>query len=575
MDDVHREHAIAELTARITSLERRTTDDVAALRAELQAVEAAAHVPWQSETKPARPAAARPQHDLSWLVGPRGFALAGGVVTLLGLAFLFALASSRGWVGPGMRCVFGVALSLCLIGVGVAVKRRFANDVSARAAVGTGIAGLYLSLFAATSLYHLVPQELAWPAVVAVGALAVGFALAWSSQMLASLGLVTSAVAPPLLAGELTAREVGAAAIATIAALVVGQARSWRFVGLATYAVGFAQALLYLADARPYDVSGAIVAVVFFEVALLGAVGYQRHATRLSGAAAALASSTLPLALLAMHQLVGAPESESLFSGTGQVVALALLALAYAAPAVLLWRSPRTRELGELLAVLALTAAGLATATALSGGTLVVAWTLVGVALAVLAARTTNPRYYAPAAAYWSLALVHVLRFDEPLRRLFVVEPSPARHLGPLIVVTLGAGAVAWLLHDRREPVAHARRVATAVAGTLAVYALSLVLLQAAEATPGQLDFTFQRGQTMISALWALVGLALVGLGLARGWVAAKNGGLALLGIALGKLFLFDLGQLSSLARVASFLSVGLAFLCVAFVVQRLAVRSS
>ncbi len=243
MDDVHREHAIAELTARITSLERRTTDDVAALRAELQAVEAAAHVPWQSETKPARPAAARPQHDLSWLVGPRGFALAGGVVTLLGLAFLFALASSRGWVGPGMRCVFGVALSLCLIGVGVAVKRRFANDVSARAAVGTGIAGLYLSLFAATSLYHLVPQELAWPAVVAVGALAVAFALAWSSQMLASLGLVTSAVAPPLLAGQLTAREVGAAAIATIAALAVGQARSWRFVGLATYAVGFAQAL--------------------------------------------------------------------------------------------------------------------------------------------------------------------------------------------------------------------------------------------------------------------------------------------------------------------------------------------
>ena len=437
-------------------------------------------------------------------------------MTLLGLAFLFALASSRGWVGPGMRCVFGVALSLCLIGVGVAVKRRFANDVSARAAVGTGIAGLYLSLFAATSLYHLVPQELAWPAVVAVGALAVGFALAWSSQMLASLGLVTSAVAPPLLAGELTAREVGAAAIATIAALVVGQARSWRFVGLATYAVGFAQALLYLADARPYDVSGAVVAVVFFEVALLGAVGYQRHATRLSGAAAALASSTLPLALLAMHQLVGAPESESLFSGTGQVVALALLALAYAAPAVLLWRSPRTRELGELLAVLALTAAGLATATALSGGTLVVAWTLEGVALAVFAARTTKPRYYAPAAAYWSLALLHVLRFDEPLRRLFVVEPSPARHIGSLIVVTLGAGAVAWLLHGRESL---SRRPAGRDRSRRHTRALRVLPRAAAgrRIDAGTARLHLPAGPDDVSALWALVGLALVGLGLARG----------------------------------------------------------
>ena len=50
-----------------------------------------------------------------------------------------------------------------------------------------------------------------------------------------------------------------------------------------------------------------------------------------------------------------------------------------------------------------------------------------------------------------------------------------------------------------------------------------------------------------------------------------------LLGIALAKLFLFDLAQLSSLARVGSFLSVGLVLLAASFVVQRLArpVRSS
>jgi hypothetical protein len=214
--------------------------------------------------------------------------------------------------------------------------------------------------------------------------------------MLASLGLVTSAVAPPLVAGQLTAREVGAAAVAAIAALAVGQARSWRLVGLATYAVGFGEALVYLAYVELHDSAGIAVASVFFVVALLGAVGYQRRVPRLSGPAAALASSTLPLGLLAVHQLVGAPEGEGIFHGNGQVVALALLSLAYVAPAALLWRSPRTRELGQLVAALALTVAGLATATALSGGTLVAAWTLEGVALAVFAAWTTIPRYYAP-----------------------------------------------------------------------------------------------------------------------------------------------------------------------------------
>ena len=306
MDDGQREQAIAELTRRITSLERRTSTELAALRVELAALGGPAHVPWQSEPKSAAGVpATRAQPDLSWLVGPRGFALAGGVVTLLGFAFLFALAASRGWVGPGVRCVFGVALSLSLIGVGVAVKRRFAHDISARAAVGTGIGGLHRSLFAATRLYHLLPQELAWAAVVAVGVLAVAFALAWSSEVLASLGLLTSAIAPPLVAGQLTSREVGAAAVAAGAALAVGQARSWRFVGLATYAVGLGLALVYLTGVRSWlhQSAGVAVASVFFTVALLGAVAYQRREPRLSGTAVALASSTLPLGLLAVHQL--------------------------------------------------------------------------------------------------------------------------------------------------------------------------------------------------------------------------------------------------------------------------------
>ena len=48
-------------------------------------------------------------------------------------------------------------------------------------------------------------------------------------------------------------------------------------------------------------------------------------------------------------------------------------------------------------------------------------------------------------------------------------------------------------------------------------------------------------------------------------------GGLGLLGLALAKLFAFDLANLSSLARAGSFLAVGLALLAGGFLVQRLA----
>jgi hypothetical protein len=61
------EDTIAELTQRLITLERRTAGELAAIRAELDALRGPVAV-----TAPARE-----PRDFSWLVGPRGFALAG------------------------------------------------------------------------------------------------------------------------------------------------------------------------------------------------------------------------------------------------------------------------------------------------------------------------------------------------------------------------------------------------------------------------------------------------------------------------------------------------------------------
>ena len=99
--------------------------------------------------------------------------------------------------------------------------------------------------------------------------------------------------------------------------------------------------------------------------------------------------------------------------------------------------------------------------------------------------------------------------------------------------------------------------------------------MEAAERLGGaDLHAKFQRGETLVSALWALVALALLSTGLMRRTKELRDGGLALLGLALAKLFLFDLSQLSSLARAASFLAVGLALLAGGVLVQRLALRA-
>jgi uncharacterized membrane protein len=75
----------------------------------------------------------------------------------------------------------------------------------------------------------------------------------------------------------------------------------------------------------------------------------------------------------------------------------------------------------------------------------------------------------------------------------------------------------------------------------------------------------------MVSALWAVVALGLLASGLSRGSKELRYAGLALLALALAKLFLFDLSQLSSLTRATSFLAVGITLLAGGFLVQRLA----
>jgi uncharacterized membrane protein len=83
----------------------------------------------------------------------------------------------------------------------------------------------------------------------------------------------------------------------------------------------------------------------------------------------------------------------------------------------------------------------------------------------------------------------------------------------------------------------------------------------------------FQRGHTAVSAVWAIVGLVLLVLGLKRSR-ALQIGGFALFGISLAKLFLYDLAFLSSITRAFSFVAVGMLILVAGFFYQRMALDS-
>jgi uncharacterized membrane protein len=122
-------------------------------------------------------------------------------------------------------------------------------------------------------------------------------------------------------------------------------------------------------------------------------------------------------------------------------------------------------------------------------------------------------------------------------------------------------------------------RAATALvylAGAAALWTLAAAILGAAQipadaASVLSIHDRFQQGHVAVSISWVLVGLVLVVLSLRGDRRSLRAGGIALLFVALGKLFLYDLAFLTAMARAVSFIVTGSVLLLAALLLQRFA----
>jgi uncharacterized membrane protein len=198
------------------------------------------------------------------------------VVTLLfGAAFLFKYGVDNEWFGPGVRVALGIAAAIISLLTGDRLWRR-GQTIFAQGIIGLGLALLYLSMYAAAVLYHLVPQSLAFMAMCAVTAGAAGLALLYSSQAVAVIALIGGYLTPPALS---TGEDhpwilLGYIFLLNLGALLVARKRRWEalepIAGIATillYAGWFAA---WFGDAnRPVATVFAFAFYAQFSVATL------------------------------------------------------------------------------------------------------------------------------------------------------------------------------------------------------------------------------------------------------------------------------------------------------------------
>jgi uncharacterized membrane protein len=299
------------------------------------------------------------------------------------------------------------------------------------------------------------------------------------------------------------------------------------------------------------------------------------------------AAATAPLVAIVVSAGFAAVAVASLFHGADPELARGIACLAAASAYGLLAATLLARE-GRRDGATVLWAAGvvfgIAGAILLLDGTLLVAALAAGTIALAAAARGTGERRLA-LGALAPLAVAAAATFVRlaPPADLFSANETPADGAFAVLLVAAALAALGAIATFRGRPPADAvdaavdrirRRTAVtfeAVAAGLVLYAGSLVTLELVLRV-GTADLTteFQRGHTAVSAVWGVVALGVLYLGLRRGSAPLRFAGFALFGAALVKLFLYDLSTLSSVTRALSFLAVGAILLAAGFFYQRL-----
>jgi hypothetical protein len=122
-----------------------------------------------------------------------------GVITLvLGVAFFFKWAVDNNWIGPAGRVVLGLLAGFATLAAADFVWRK-RQQVFAQGITATGIAIIYLALYAAFDFYHLIPQSAAFVMMVATTVMAAVLALRYNAFAIAALGLAAGYITPLLL----------------------------------------------------------------------------------------------------------------------------------------------------------------------------------------------------------------------------------------------------------------------------------------------------------------------------------------------------------------------------------------
>ncbi|MEN6586216.1 MAG: DUF2339 domain-containing protein [Sulfuricella sp.] len=555
---------VAALEAEVAQLKRRLSDapDIAPLAAAIdeQPLAAPSPAPATASHAPRRKVAAepRPKLDLEALIAGRWLNRIGIIALLLAGAFFLKFAFDNDWIGPAGRVAIGLLAGSALIVFSQTILQRGYSYFSEGIA-GLGAGVLYLSLYAAHQYYQLIPSWAAFGGMAIVTAALMALALGRDSVRIALLALAGGFLTPALLNSGVDAQIqlFSYIAVLNFGLLALTRQRDWDV--LPPLAL-LATILYYIGWHEQFygDATHLLPTLVFLTLFFVQFSAQSLLQARRGGPLNTL--QILLLVLTAGFYLVAL--GDLLYDLHRAQLTLALLLISSAYLGMMRLSSPSTARL--LFAATALTAATLAIPVQLEGEWIAIAWAIEGAALAGAGFRTNHAGLRGGGLILFVLAALTLIA-DLPDGGAFLLNTRFATFA--VLVACLGLTA-AWAFRSRKTLSANelfAFGVAGVATNVFALWGLSLELWDVFDT--GQRHGLAQ--MLSLSLLWAAYATVLILVGVRRDIAALRWQALALFGLLVGKVFLYDLSLLDRAYRIVSFFALGIALLVVSFFYQR------
>jgi len=510
----------------------------------------------------------------------------GILAVLIGMAWFLKLAIDNHWIGPLGRVLVGLIAGSGLIVWSERFRSRGYSGFSySLKALGSGI--LYLSLWAAFSLFHLIPAAAAFAAMIVVTAFN-GF-MSWSqdSELLA-LYAIAGGLSIPILVSTGENSEVTLFSyllLLDIAVLVLVALRPWSrllfgaFTGTVLFVFGWWVAFYTHAQAGRTAFFIACFFVIFALAPRLVRVSLEGE-TRVSG------WDNLALVMLpVINAALGFLAFYNIFDSSGSSWAGPWLAVGLATFYLLLLRLPagaRLHQSPAILSALHLTAAVVFLSIAIPlkahGRWLTIGWLTEGTALLWFSRRINSPLLRGLAVICLLLGLSALLVVNPPASTMPLLNERFATYCVGIAAFTLVFVMARKAQLDEPEQ-GELPWHTLAAAAVLVVNALGLVAIgweihsfwwfRQWQGNWRLMHDYRMYAQFTYSAFFMAFGAVLLGVGFLRRSAYLRWQALVLLAIAIGKVFLVDVSELSQGYRILSFIGLGALLLGVSFVYQR------